>query len=135
MIYEDIGCEQPKLTLSANVMSGEMVCRTNSADDAETAGKDFRWTATFNGDTEVVIEEQNEGRDIMFSGADRFVEHQRWIGECAADQKPGDALDISVKSNGVETYKQPPSNILESVAVKGKLIKEAKEINERLGPL
>jgi hypothetical protein len=57
------------------------------------------------------------------------------IGECASDQKPGDALDTSVKSNGVETYKQPPSNIFESLVIKRKLIKEAKEINERLGPL
>lgn len=135
VIYEDVGCEQPKLALSANVMSGEMICRTNSAEDAETAGKDFRWTATFKGDTEVVIEEQNEARDILFSGEDHFVERQRWMGECPADQKPGDMLDISVKTNGVETYKKPPSNILEGLVIKRKLIKEAKEINERLGPL
>jgi hypothetical protein len=57
-------------------MSGEMVCRTNSADDAETTGKDFRWTATFKDDGEVVIEEQNEARDILFSGEDRVVERQ-----------------------------------------------------------
>jgi hypothetical protein len=75
-IYEDIGCEQPKLILSGKVMSGEMVCRTNSADDAETTGKDFRWTATFKDDGEVVIEEQNEARDILFSGEDRVVERQ-----------------------------------------------------------
>lgn len=136
VVYRDISCQTPTVSLSGNVFTGEMACRTNSPDDSETAGTDFRWTMTFKSDSEVVNEEYSVTRDAMFAGENNTLEEQRWIGECPADQKPGDVLDLGFNYNSdVWPNESRPDNIYESLKVVEKLLKEGIEINKRLGPM
>jgi hypothetical protein len=136
VVYSDISCQPPKISVTGNVVTGEMACRSNSTTDSETAGQDFRWTMTFESDSEVVNEEHSVARDVLFPGENSTVERQRWIGECPAGQKPGDGLDLGFNYNS-EAWpaESRPINIQESSKVVEKMLKEAFEINERLGPM
>lgn len=131
VVYPDLTCQTPRFDRSGNVLSGEMLCRTNSQTDAEDAGKDFRWKYTFESDSHVVLEEHDTARDMLFSGESRMVEEQRWIGECAADQQPGDGIMDRPGKREKGEY----DNIYESLKVVRKLLNEGIEINRRLGPM
>lgn len=131
VVHFDLNCQSPSFSRSGNVVSGEMLCRTNSQEDDETAGKDFRWKLTFESDSHVVLEEQDVARDMMFAGETRIVEEQRWIGECAADQKPGDGIMDRIGKRKKGEY----DNIYQSREVVEKLLREGQEINRRLGPM
>ena len=136
VVHSDISCQPPMITLAGNVMSGEMACRTNSTSDSEAAGRDFLWTVTFASDSDVVNEEYSIGREIMFATENNLVERQSWIGECPADMKPGDMLDLGFNYNSdVWPSENRPGNIYESLKVVEKMLKEGIEINERLGPM
>jgi hypothetical protein len=136
VVHQDISCQSPKISLTGNIVTGDIACRTNSPDDGEAAGQDFRWTMTFKGDSEVVNEEHSVARDIMFSGENNTVEQQRWIGECPADLKPGDMLNLGFTYNSDAWPKENHSdNIHESLKRVEKLLKEGIEINKRLGPM
>lgn len=102
VVYSDIACQAPKIALSGNVMTGEMACRTNSTTDSETAGKDFRWTTTFNSDSDIVHEEHGIAHDVLLIGDNKTVEKQRWTGECPADMSAGDELDLGFVYNNEE---------------------------------
>ena len=136
VVFRDIGCQSPNITLAGDVMTGKMACRSNSPDDDEMAGADFRWTLTFKSDGEVVNEEHSIASDVMFSGENQTVEEQRWIGECTADLKPGDGLDLGYSYNSDEWPSEAkPINIHESLKAVENLLKDGTEINKRLGPM
>jgi len=136
VVHNDISCQSPKISLSGNLLIGQMACRTNAPDDGETAGVDFRWKMAFKNDSEVVNEEHSVPRDVMFLTENITIEEQRWIGECPADQKPGDVLDLGFNYNSdVWPNESRPDNIYESLKVVEKLLKEGIEINKRLGPM
>lgn len=131
VVYPDLTCQAPGFSQSGNVLSGEMLCRTNSQTDAEDAGKDFRWKYMFESDSHVVLEEHDTAREMLFSGETHIVEEQRWIGECAADQQPGDGIMDRLGKRKKGEY----DNIYKSQEVVNKLLQEGKEINQRLGPM
>ena len=136
VVYTDISCKPPNISLDGNIMSGEMACRTNSTTDGETAGQDFRWTMTFKSDSEVVNEEYSIRRDIMFAGENNLVEQQRWIGECPTSMKPGDLVDLGFNYNSdAWPNENHPDNVHEALQRVEKMLKEGIEINKRLGPM
>ncbi|TKT75858.1 DUF3617 family protein [Aquamicrobium sp. LC103] len=136
VVYSDITCQTPKISLTGKVLTGEMACRTNSSDDDQAAGKDFGWTTAFKSDSVIVNEEHSVPRDVLLLLENKLVEEQRWIGECPADQKPGDGLDVGFHYNSDKWPNEAkPINIYESLTVVDKMLKEAIEINKRLGPM
>ncbi|WP_188410651.1 DUF3617 domain-containing protein [Agaricicola taiwanensis] len=137
VVHSDITCQSPNISVSGNVMTGEMACRTNSADDDEAAGTDFRWTVTFKSDSEAVNETHSLPRDVMFHMDNKMVEEQRWIGECPANLKPGDFLDLGFNYNSDEwpNENRRAGNIRETRKQLEKSLKEGVEMNKRLGPM
>jgi hypothetical protein len=136
VVYSDISCQAPKISLTGKVLAGEMACRTNSPDDAETAGNDFRWTTTFKNESEVVNEDHSTPQNVMLLLEIKLVEEQRWIGECPAGQKPGDGIDVGFNYNSDAWPNESQAiNIYESLKVAKKMLKEGVEINKRLGPM
>ena len=136
VVHSDITCQSPNISVSGNVMAGDMACRSNSPDDDETAGIDFRWATTVKSDSEIVNEEHSLPRDVMFHMQNSTVEEQRWIGECPADLKPGDGLNLGFNYNSdIWPTEERRDNIYESSKVVEKLLKDGIEINKRLGPM
>ncbi|GGC06237.1 hypothetical protein GCM10007205_14290 [Oxalicibacterium flavum] len=131
VVYFDVSCPPPKLEVAGNVFRGEMLCRTNAPNDDAAAGKDFHWEYIFESDSQVKLVEYGMARDILFVGNSEFVEQQRRIGDCAADQKPGDGIIDRPGSREQGEY----DNIYESLKVMKKLLNEGREINQRLGPM
>jgi hypothetical protein len=136
VIYHDVSCPAPKISLNGRVMTGEMTCRTNAPDDDEASGQDFLWTTTFHSDTDVVVEEKGFPRDVMLLIESDMVDEQRWIGECPVEMEPGDLVDLGFHYNSDSWPDQPRAdNIYESRKVVEKMLNEAIEINKRLGPM
>jgi len=136
VIYSDVSCRMPTFTLGGSVLSGEMACRTNTPDDDEAAGKDFRWEMRFVSDSEVVLEEHSVPRDVLLLLENRLAERQRRIGDCPVDMKPGDSLDLGFTYNSEDwPNKANRGNIHESLMVVARLLNEGIEINQRLGPM
>ncbi|PWJ82250.1 hypothetical protein C7441_10916 [Pseudaminobacter salicylatoxidans] len=136
VVFHDISCQAPKFSLAGEVLAGEMACRTNSQDDDDAAGNDFRWTTTFRSESEVVEVEHSGPNDVPLLLEIDLVEEQRWIGECPAGQTPGDGIDVGFTYNSdAWPDEAQPVNIYESLAVSDKLLKEGVEINKRLGAI
>ncbi|TWG92108.1 uncharacterized protein DUF3617 [Mesorhizobium sp. J18] len=137
VIYSDISCQAPKVSMSGNVMTGEMACRTNSPDDDETAGMDFRWTTTFRSDSEVVNEEHSLPRGVMFHTENNTITEQRWVSECPADLNPGGIVDLgfTYNSDAWPNENIPPDTIQDALKRLEKSMQEGIEINKRLGPM
>lgn len=136
VIYHDINCRAPEIAANRNVITGEMVCRTNSQEDSEAAGKDFHWKATFASDSDVVLEERSTPRDVMLLLEIATTERQRWVGQCPAGMKPGDSLDLGFTYNSDAWPNQANAdNIYASVERLEKALDEGKMMNERLGPM
>ncbi|WP_170990133.1 DUF3617 family protein [Aquamicrobium sp. LC103] len=137
VVHSDIACQAPKFSLDGNVMTGEMGCGNNSLDDDEAAGMDFRWTTTFKSDSEIVNEEHSLPRDVIFHRENNMVEEQRWIGDCPANLKPGDIVDLGFNCNSDlwPNENRPADNIHEALNRVEKLRQEGIEINERLGAM
>lgn len=131
VIYADVDCVSPRIRATQDSVHGELSCRTNSQNDADNAGKDFEWDYSFKSDSHVVVHERSVARDMLFVGESEFVEQQNRIGECAADQQPGDGVMDRLGKRKAGEY----DNIYESLKVVKKLLKEGKDINQRLGPM
>lgn len=96
-------CEEPRPTVSGNMLSWTMHCSGPSPDD--TIGKtEVRHTATFvTGDVsraETII-----NRDNLIQSHGRFVTQMTRTGLCQSGWKPGDMMLMHWRVNGEETLK------------------------------
>lgn len=131
VIYNDVQCQQPVVTRSGNLISGEMTCSAYKASVRPT-GKDFHWKTSYLSPSEVVIERYAVAHNIQGGGEDRSVERQTWIGACPEGQKPGDKVDFGAGYNGGKSTQKPyKDNIFENRNVLRKMINEANELNSR----
>ena len=136
VVYSDIHCRPPRFTMEGNVLTGDMICRTNSLTDHQDAGQDYHWKVVFDGDTRVTFEQEATPVDVMLLLDVDLVENQKWVGECPAGMQPGDYIDEGFHYNSdADPDEGRKDNIYESSRVVGKMLNEGKEINKRLGAM
>ncbi|MGH6860418.1 MAG: DUF3617 domain-containing protein [Phyllobacterium sp.] len=126
-------CEEPDYSLSGNVLSGSLSCTNKPLEQGTPAGTEFRWTITYENDSQVTIEERRTDVNNFTPGEAHTV--NRWIrvGDCEDGFMPGDSIEIRNTSNGhaMPVYDKK-QNLFTGMEAGKKLMNDLKRLYQRV---
>ncbi|TKT78316.1 hypothetical protein [Aquamicrobium sp. LC103] len=112
----DEACEEPRPTISSNILSWTMQCSGPSKTENKTRKTEVQHTTTFVSSDETRAETVIVNRGNIAESHGRFLARMKRFGKCEGGLKPGEMTLVHWRVNGEETLKARQSrNIYEEI--------------------